>query len=351
MVDALSDAFRTFKTSRGKTLIFTCLGLGSAPLGNMGRVLSETESDEVVGTAWACGVRYFDTAPLYGHGLAETRIGRALKAKSRDDFLLSTKVGRLLSPCSAGEEAAGIYLSPPPFRVSFDYRRDGVLRSFEASLARLDVDRLDILYVHDLEPGTHGSAEAYEARWSELTNGGGWRALDELRAEGVVAAIGMGVNDSAPCQRVLAEFDPDLFLVAGRYTLLEQGPLRGLLPACQRRGVGVVVGGPYNSGILARRGGWYDYARAPAQVLERVDRLSAVCDRFGVPLKAAALQFPIAHPAVVSVIPGGQTPEEVAGNARLTVEPIPDELWACLKSERLLDSSAPTPGLQPHLAC
>jgi D-threo-aldose 1-dehydrogenase len=314
----------------------------------MGRVLSEAEADAVLEGAWTNGVGYIDTAPLYGHGLAEIRVGRALRGTRRDDVLLSTKVGRVLSPCRAGDEDSGIYLAPPPFRVTFDYSYDGVMRSIDASLARLGVDRVDTLFVHDLEPGAHGST--YEARWSELTHGG-WRALDDLRAAGAVAAVGMGVNQAAPCERMLAELDPDLFLLAGRYTLLEQAPLHGLLPACERRGVGVVVGGPYNSGVLARRGGWYDYARPPAEVLAKVDRLAAVCNELGVSLQAAALQFPIAHPAVVSVIPGGQTSEEVRANGELMAERIPDELWARLKAEGLLDAAAPTSTWQARLAC
>lgn len=314
----------------------------------MGRVLSEAEADAVLEVALAAGARYIDTAPLYGHGLAEIRVGRALKDKRRDDVVLSTKVGRLLTPCRAGEEDSGIYLAPPPFRVTFDYSYDGVMRSFEASLARLDIDRLDVLFVHDLEPGAHGST--YEARWSELTNGG-WRALDDLRAAGVVSAIGMGVNQAAPCERMLAELDPDLFLLAGRYTLLEQAPLHSLLPACERRGVGVVAGGPFNSGVLARRGGWYDYAGPPSEVLAKVERLAVVCDDLGVSLKAAALQVPIAHPAIVSVIPGGQTPEEARGNAQLMAELIPDKFWARLKAEGLLDAAAPTPTSQARVTC
>src|SRR5215472_5672318 len=329
---------RRFTTSRGRTLSFTRLGLGTAPLGNMGRVLSEVEADTVLEAAWANGVRYIDTAPLYGHGLAEIRVGRALRGRRRDDVSLSTKVGRLLSPCRPGDEGSGIYLATPPFKVTFDYGYDGVMNSFEASLARLEVDRVDVLFVHDLEPGAHGATQTYEARWSELTHGG-WRALDDLRATGAVAAIGMGVNQAQPCERMLAELDPDLFLLAGRYTLLEQAPLHGLLPACERRGVGVVVGGPFNSGVLARRGGWYDYARPPNEVLAKVDRLSAVCDDLGVSLKAAALQFPAAHPAVVSVIPGGQTEEEARGNAQLMAETIPDNFWERLKAEGLLDAA------------
>jgi D-threo-aldose 1-dehydrogenase len=335
---------RTFTTPKGRPLGFTRLGFGGAPLGNMHRALGEDEADATVAAAWDAGLRYFDTAPLYGHGLSEARIGRFLAGKPRDQFLVSTKVGRLLEPCAPGEEGGGIYKSTPALKVRFDYSADGVRRSLDASLARLGLDRVDILYVHDLEPRSHGGHEAYEARWRELL-GGGWRALDDLRAAGAVAGIGLGVNDAAPCERMLAELDPDLFLLAGRYTLLEQAPLLRLLPACERRGVGVVVGGPFNSGVLVRDGGSFDYATAPAEVLGKVERLRAVCARHGVPLPAAALQFASAHPAVVSVIPGGQTPAEVAANAALMDATIPPALWDELMADGLLDPAAPNPAL------
>jgi len=337
---------RNFVTPQGRPLNFTRLGFGGAPLGNMHRALSQVEAEATVQAAWDAGLRYFDTAPLYGHGLSEARIGQALAGAARSDFILSTKVGRLLEPCDAGDEASGIYRDTPALKVRFDYSGDGVMRSLEASLARLGLDRVDILYVHDLEPRTHGSPAAYEARWRELTDGGGWRALAELRRAGTVAALGLGVNEAAPCERMLGELDPDLFLLAGRYTLLEQAPLHGLLPACERRGVGVVIGGPFNSGVLARTGGTFNYAAAPADVLEQVDRLRAVCARFGADLPAAALQFAAAHPAVVSVIPGGQTPTEVAANAAMMQAGIAPELWAALKDEGLVDPAAPTPALE-----
>jgi D-threo-aldose 1-dehydrogenase len=346
-----SDVRRSFTTPLGRSLSFSALGFGTAPLGNMGRVLSEAEADAVVETAWKSGARYIDTAPLYGHGLSEMRVGRALLRKSRDAVVVSTKVGRLLEPCAPGDEDSGIFLATPSCRVRFNYSRNGVLRSFEASLRRLGLDRVDILLVHDAEPRTHGSQEAYEARWSELTAGGGWRALDELRAAGVVAAIGLGVNEVAPCERMLAELDPDLFLLAGRYTLLEQTPLHGLMAGCERRGVGVIIGGPYNSGVLARRAGSYNYAAPSGQVLATVERLAGVCERFGVSLKAAALRFPLAHPAVVSVIPGGQTSEEVGCNAELLDESIPVGLWTALKDEGLLDPAAPTPRTEVFAEC
>ena len=333
---------RTFTTPLGRALAFTRLGFGGAPLGNMGRPLGEGESEATVAAAWDAGVRYFDTAPLYGHGLSEMRIGRALKGRPRAEFLVSTKVGRLLEPCAPGDEGGGIYRGLPPLKVRFDYTADGVRRSLDESLARLGMNRVDILYVHDLELPTHRTAAAYEARWRELT-GGGWQALADLRAAGAVAAIGLGVNATAACERVLAELDPDLFLLAGRYTLLEQAPLAGLLPACERRGVGVVIGGPYNSGVLARADGTFNYAAAPAEVLAKVARLRAVCERHATPLPAAALAFAAAHPAVVSIIPGGQTADEVAANAALFAVDIPAALWDALKAEGLLDPAAPVP--------
>src|SRR5580658_2861622 len=247
MGDAASA--REFTTPRGRTLSFTSLGFGGAAIGNMHRALAESDAWATLEAAWDGGLRYFDTAPLYGHGLSERRIGRFLAGRSRDAFLLSTKVGRLLEPCAPGEEASGIYKATPRLTVRFDYTADGVRRSLDASLQRLGLDRVDILYVHDLEARTHGPA--FEAHWAALADGG-WRALDELRARGTVAAIGLGANDAAACRRLLARFDPDLFLLAGRYTLLEQAPLEGLLPDCEARGVGVVVGGPFNSGVLAR---------------------------------------------------------------------------------------------------
>ena len=342
---------RRFTTPLGRSLDFTRLGFGGAPLGNYPRALSEAEAEATLAAAWDGGLRYFDTAPLYGHGLSEARFGRLLKPKPRDQFLISTKVGRLLEPCAPGEEDAGLFLNPLPFRVRYDYRRDAVLRSFEESLARLGLDRVDILFVHDVEPGAHGSVAAYDARWSELTDGGGWRALRDLRDAGVVAAIGMGVNEVAPCERMLAELDPDLFLLAGRYTLLEQGPLHTLLPACERRGVGLVIGGPFNSGVLVRAGGDYNYAAAPSDVVARVQALRTVCEQFGAPLPTVALQFAAAHPVVASVIPGGQAPGEVSANIAMMGVELPSQLWSALKDEGLIDPAAPTPGAEAVAAC
>jgi len=331
---ALAADRRTFATPLGRPLGFTRLGFGGVAVGSMFEPIGDAAAEATLSAAWDAGLRYFDTAPLYGRGRSERRIGRSLQARPRDAFVLSTKVGRLLAP---GADV----------KVRFDYSRDGVRRSFDESLARLGLDRVDILYVHDLELPTHGSAGALEAHWSDLTTGGGWRALAELRAAGVVDAIGLGVNDAAACEQVLAELDPDLFLLAGRYTLLEQAPLPGLLAACERRGVGVVIGGPFNSGVLVRPGGTFNYAAAPADVLAKVERLREVCARFDTPLPAAALQFPAAHPAVVSVIPGAQTPAEVAANVAWFDAPLPAALWAALKDEGLVDAAAPAPAPAP----
>jgi len=337
---------RVLTTRAGRSLSFTVMGFGAAPIGNMRRALSDDAAEATVRRAWDLGLRYFDTAPLYGHGLSERRVGRALGGEARDSFVLSTKVGRLLEPCPPGEEDAGIYLGVPPLAVRFDYSRDGVMRSFEESLERLGLSRIDILYVHDIDTMTHGSDEAAIARTRELIDRGGWRALDELRAAGDVAAIGAGVNEWRPCERLLELADPDIFLLAGRYTLLEQEALATLLPACLQRGVGVVVGGPFNSGLLATGatpGAIYNYAPAPPAVLERTAAIEAVCARHGVGLAQAALQFPLGHPAVVSVIPGGQTAAEVAQNRDLLREPVPQSLWRDLKAQGLMSLDAPTP--------
>jgi D-threo-aldose 1-dehydrogenase len=337
---------RTLTTRAGRALTFSAFGFGAAPIGNMNRVLSEAEAEATVRAAWTAGLRYFDTAPLYGHGLSEQRVGAVLKGEPRDVFLLSTKVGRLLEPCAPGEEDSGIYQGVPPVKVAYDYSYDGVMRSHEASLRRLGLDRVDILYVHDIDAMTHGSRGGAEARTRELIDQGGWRALDELRAAGDVAAIGAGVNEWEPCARLLELADPDIFLLAGRYTLLEQEALETLLPACAARGVGVVVGGPFNSGVLATGpvpGAIYNYAPAPEAILRRTAEIEAVCARHGARLAQAALAFPLGHPSVVSVIPGGQTPDQVGQNLALLNAPIPDRLWADLKAAGLMRPDAPAP--------
>jgi D-threo-aldose 1-dehydrogenase len=333
---------RRFVTRAGKTLDFTALGFGSAPLGNYLRPLSEEECDRTLSAAWDSGVRYYDTAPLYGLGLSEMRVGRLLARRRREDFIISTKVGRLLLPCEKDEVNGIFFVETPQVRFVYDYSHDGVMRSYEESLKRLGLDRVDILYVHDICGLVHGGREASEARIRELVETGGWRALSELRDSGAVKAIGAGVNEWEPCARLLELVDPDLFLLAGRYTLLEQLPLDTLFPECARQGVGIVVGGPYNSGILAG-GTTFNYAAAPPEIVARAQALDAVCRRHGVTLPAAALQFVLANPVVAAVIPGGQTERETAQNAAVLDQPIPPAFWRELKERKLLHAQAPTP--------
>jgi D-threo-aldose 1-dehydrogenase len=329
-------------TRAGRELTFTAMGFGSAPLGNYLRPLSEAECDQTLAAAWDSGMRYFDTAPLYGLGLSEMRVGRLLAQRPRQEFTLSTKVGRLLTPCAKEEVNGFFFVETPQVRFSYDYSYDGVMRSYEASLKRLGLERVDILYVHDICGLVHGGREASEARIQELIETGGWRALTDLRDNGDVAAIGAGVNEWEPCARLLELVDPDLFLLAGRYTLLEQVPLDTLFPECAKRGVRIVAGGPYNSGILAG-GTTYNYAEAPAEVLARARAVDDVCRTHGVTLPAAALQFILANPLVVSVIPGGQTVAETKHNASVLNEAIPSALWRDLKDRQLLHERAPTP--------
>ncbi|MGA0607379.1 aldo/keto reductase [Phenylobacterium sp. VNQ135] len=314
----------------------TTLGFGAAPIGNMNRALTEAEAEAALSAAWSAGIRYFDTAPLYGHGLSEIRLGRLLRGQPRAAFVVSSKVGRVLEPCPPGMQDAGIYVDVPPVRVRFDYTYEGVMRAFEGSLQRLGLDRIDILYVHDVDAHTHGSEAAAEARIRELLDRGGWRALDELRRTGAVGAIGAGVNACRPCEILLEAADPDVFLLAGRFTLLDRSAAAELLPACQARGVGVVVGGPYNSGVLATGavpGARFDYAPAPPEILARVRALEAICREFGVRLADAALQFPLRHAAVISVIPGGQTADEVSRNSKGFEAPLPAALWSALEQQ------------------
>jgi D-threo-aldose 1-dehydrogenase len=329
-------------TRGDRTLAFTPIGFGSSPLGNFMRVLSEEECDATLACAWDSGIRYYDTAPYYGFGLAEMRVGRLLRSKPRSSFIVSTKVGRVLDPCAPEEVNSPFYLNTPQVKYSYDYSYDGVMRSYESSLKRLGLDRIEILLVHDVCALAHGSREASEARIQELIRLGGWKALDELRSSGAIDAIGAGVNEWEPCVRLLELVDPDLFLLAGRYTLLEQLPHETLFPECARRNVGIVIGGPFNSGILVGKD-TFNYSSAPADIVARVRKIQAVCTRHGVSLHRAALQFVLAHPVVVSVIPGGQTVEETAQNVAALDQPIPAAFWRDLQDTGLLDTRVPTP--------
>ena len=320
------------------------LGLGTAPLGGLYHDLTEEQALATVAAAWDAGVRFFDTAPHYGHTKAEHRLGDALRRYPRDQYVLSTKAGRRFVPRTTPYDGSEGWQDPLPFEAIFDYTHDSILRSFEDSQQRLGIVEIDILLIHDIGRVTHGDKNP--VYWKQLTEGGGFRALDELRSAGVVKAVGLGVNEGAAVLEMMADFDIDCALLAGRYTLLEQATLDDLLPACEARGVSILLGGAFNSGILARgvQGDLkFNYGAAPKEVIERVARLEAVCRAHDVPLAAAALQFPYAHPAVATVLTGARSVEELRENVASFERPIPAELWTALRDEGLLDPRAAVP--------
>jgi D-threo-aldose 1-dehydrogenase len=319
----------------GTRLGVTRLGLGTAPLGGLFAPVTDAAARGTVERAYTLGLRFFDTAPLYGHGLAEERLGRALRQKTRHEFVLATKVGRLLradAPPDPSQfhEGEPFYKVTSPLNPVFDFTYDGVMRSIEESLRRLGLDRLDILHIHD--PDEH-----YEEALC-----GAYPALDRLRQEGTIGAVGVGMNQPEMLVRFAREAHVDCFLVAGRYTLLDQTALGELLPLCLERRIAVIAGGVYNSGILAdpRAGATFNYVPAAPRVVARAQRLEAVCRRYGVALKAAALQFPLGHPAVASVLIGCRSSAEVEDNVRLFRTEIPAELWAHLRREGLIPEAA-----------
>ena len=318
------------------------LGLGGAPLGNLAGTIDEAGAQATIDTAWDAGIRHFDTAPHYGAGLSEHRMGAGLRGRKRDAYTLSTKVGRMLVPAPKGvgqwEENFEYGLE---FTRKLDYSYDGAMRSIEDSLNRLGLARIDIAYIHDVGVDTLG--DAWTGYFAEAM-GGAAKALSKLRDEGVIRAWGLGVNVVEPCLRALRESDPNMFLLAGRYTLLDHAGLPELLPECEARGVHVVIGGPYNSGLLAG-GDTFNYARAAPDLVEKTRAIAAVCARYGVDLKAAALQFCAAHPAVAAVIPGARNAAEAEQNAAMMELPIPLDLWAELKRLELLPEEAPVPEL------
>jgi D-threo-aldose 1-dehydrogenase len=310
------------------------LGLGTAPLGNLFTEVPESDADATVDAALAGGITFLDTAPHYGLGVAERRLGRRLARLPRERFVLSTKVGRLVRPLEAGETAdpEGFVATPAAKRV-WDFSRDGVRRSLDESLDRLGLDRVDVALVHDPDQHEHEAADQ------------ALPALAELRDQGVVGAIGAGMNQAEMLTRFVRELELDLVLMAGRYSLLDQRALGELLPVCAERGVAVVIGGVFNSGLLAdpRPGATFDYAPAPPELVDRAGRLQAVCARHGVPLRAAALAFPFGHPAVASVLVGARTAAEVQDAVAMVGRPVPAELWTELVAEGLLPDHVPTP--------
>lgn len=321
----------------------TAFGFGTAPIGNIFREIDEETSDAMIQSAWTAGVRYYDTAPMYGHGLSELRTGHSLRWKKRDDFVLSSKVGRRLIPARRESIDFAPWTNAAPFVMDFDYTYDGTMRAFEDSLQRMALERMDICFIHDIDVFTRG-AEQPEVFKQAMD--GSWRALEKLRDEGVVKAIGVGVNEWEVCHEALKQRDFDCFLLAGRYTLLEQDALDAFLPLCEARGAAVVVGGGFNSGILAtgaKEGAKYNYAPAPAEIMDKVAKIEKVCAAHGVPLPAAALQFVVAHPAIPSFIAGTRTVEQLEQNLAWFSHPIPGEFWSDLKAQGLLREDAPTP--------
>lgn len=321
----------------------TAFGFGTAPIGNIFREINEETSDAMIQEAWDAGVRYYDTAAMYGHGLAEHRTGHSLRWKNRDDYILSSKVGRILKPARKDDIDYFPWTNAGRFTCHFDYTYDGTMRAFEDSLQRLGLESMDICFIHDIDVFTRGDdqPEVFKQAMD-----GSWKALEKLRGEGVVKAIGVGVNEWEVCHEALKQRDFDCFLLAGRYTLLEQDSLDDFLPLCEERGAAVVVGGGFNSGILATGavdGAKYNYAPAPPEIMEKVKRMEAVCADHSVPLPAAALQFVVAHPAIPSFIAGTRTVEQLKKNLDWFSYPIPADFWADLKAKGLLREDAPTP--------
>lgn len=321
------------------------LGLGGAGLGELFEIVTEDRAQEIVRTAWDGGIRFFDTAPWYGHGMSEHRMGHFLRQQSRDSFALSTKVGRIYRSAERTDYRTPPWVGGLPFKLHFDYSYDGMMRSWEDSLMRLGLNRVETLVIHDLDSGYHGTGEVMNTHQHALESSG-WKALQDLKDSGRIKAIGAGINAAAMIQYFLQNFDMDFMLVAMPYTLLDQGPLEDILPACVDKGVSVVIGSPYASGILATGpvdGAIYNYAPAELAVLQRARDIQTVCNAHGVSLQAAAMQFPLGHAAVISVIPGATTPAHVAANLDNLAVQIPESLWTDLKNEKLLLMDAPVP--------
>ncbi|MDJ0589832.1 MAG: aldo/keto reductase [Pleurocapsa sp. MO_226.B13] len=321
------------------------LGFGSAPLGDLYAKLLEEEAISTVDTAYSGGIRLFDTSPYYGHGLSEHRVGHVLRQKPREYFILSTKVGRTLKPQEPSQINRGLWFNTLPFEAVYDYSYDGVMRQVEDSLQRLATNRIDILLIHNVDSVEFGDKAELDRRFSEAMSGA-YRALEKLRAEGTVKAIGCGLDDWKGCLRFAEAGDFDCFLLAGRYTLLEQESLDEFLPLCEQRNIGILLGGVYNSGILATgvtEDAKYEYEKASPEIVKKVRLLESVCKHYNVPLAAVAIQFPLAHSAVSSVVIGAVTPDEVKQNIDLMSVNIPLDLWQELKDSGLLHENAPTP--------
>lgn len=333
------------KRKLGRTgLEVSTLGFGSAPLGDIYEVLDDRVAIETVETAAESGVTLFDTAPLYGQGSAEHRIGTALRRRPKGSYVISTKVGRLLRPAPGGRTKSSRFVGGLEFNVTNDYSYDAAMRSHEQSLHRLGLPAVDVVLIHDADAWTHGPEEG-PRRYREAMDGA-YRALEKLRSEGVIKGIGLGLNDPAYMARYLKDGDFDCFLMAGRYSLLEQPALAEVLPIAEKKNIGVILGGVFNSGILATgpiEGARYNYTPAPPEIVAKVQSIERVCRSHGVPLPTAAMHFPLGHPVVSSLALGAVKPEEVRANVTAMTTRVPAELWRDLKSEGLLDPLAPVP--------
>jgi D-threo-aldose 1-dehydrogenase len=324
-------------------LTFTALSYGGAPIGNFNGVFSEADAQAQVSQAWDQGIRYFDTAPGYGNGLSEHRLGHALRQRDRRELVLSTKVGRVLTPKLDAPSTNGQYRDIPPLVADYDYSYDGVMRAVEQSMQRMLTDRFDALFIHDCDVYTHGPAAAEYFHQAIVS---AFPALESLREQKVVKAIGFGINETDLMTAAVKATDADLCLLAGRYTLLEQEPLDELFPICQERGVGIVLGGVYNSGVLATgptAGARFNYAPANDEILAKAGQLEEICRRHNVALPAVALQFAYAHPVVVSACIGARNDKQQARNAALFESSLPGEVWDDLRAAKLIRSDAPTP--------
>lgn len=325
----------------------TAMGFGGAPLGELFAKVTDADAEATLDAAWDAGIRYYDTAPWYGRGQSEHRMGRFLYRQPRQDFILSTKVGRILkAPRHPERFDTGFWTGGLHFDHVFDYSHAGIMRAYEDCLQRLGMNRIDLLVIHDLDFWHHGNEARVQAHLAQLATSG-WRALEELKSAGLIKGIGAGINEQVMMPRLLDVTDLDFFLLALRYTLMEHDTLAAELPLCERHDVGIVIGGVFSSGITATgavEGAKYNYADATPEVLAKVRRIEAVCARHGVALPAAALQFPLAHPVVASVIPGGFAPAHVTANLAHMRASIPADFWAELKHEKLIREDAPTPG-------
>lgn len=315
----------------------TIMGFGTVPLGNFGKPMDSSAAHNLIQRAWDDGVRFFDTAPMYGHGLAEYRLKHFLFNKKREDFQLVTKVGRTLVPAKPGTFESAPWVNTPPFKIEFDYSYDGVMRQVEDSLQRLGTYYLDVVLIHDTDRWTHGNN--YQARFKEAVAGAA-KALVKLRDEKVVKAIGFGVNEVDVCMNALDHVDVNAFLIAGTYTLLNQSAGRELLPRCRDLGVGVINGRVFGSGILATGssiGAKFDYAVAPEEIVTKVQKIEEVCKTYGVSLGAAAIQFAARGPAIANVCIGSRTIEQQSEIGAWFEQSIPEEFWRDLKKKQLIE--------------